>query len=133
MIFESIQAALQLRAHKPHPLHFSTSITGLKKEKRVTNPKTVPTGQIVLQYVRPLRQANRKRTTNVTSATPNVATLLSTHLQNKRHNYPHAPPNKPRDYFPIDIKEQKDSRLFVHRLHTDLIEPPENRYPLKKR
>ena len=67
-----MHAALQLRAHKPQPLHLLVSITGFSKEKREKNPNTVPTGQIVLQYVRPLRQASTARITNVRTAITKV-------------------------------------------------------------
>ena len=41
--------ALQFLAHSPHELHFETSITGLKSGCFDKNPRTVPTGQTVLQ------------------------------------------------------------------------------------
>ena len=51
MYKRQIQAALQLRAHKPHPLHFSTSITGLKKEKRATNPTSILSEEQIKEYI----------------------------------------------------------------------------------
>jgi hypothetical protein len=56
-------------------IHFSVSITGFRSEKRDNAPKTVPTGQMVLQYVRPLRHARTATTMNVMAATANVPML----------------------------------------------------------
>ena len=63
-----MQAALHLREQSPHELHFVVSITGLNIEKREMNPSTVPTGQMVLQYVRPFLHAKMASATSVTTA-----------------------------------------------------------------
>lgn len=70
-----MQAALHFRAHKPHETHLSLSIVILKIEKRDKKPNTVPTGQIVLQYVLPFFQANMNKATNVTAAMMKVGRL----------------------------------------------------------
>ena len=72
----SIHADLQLRAHLLHDMHLSVSITGANTDQRDNRPRSVPTGQIVLQYVRPLRHASTASTTTVTTATTNVPILL---------------------------------------------------------
>ena len=71
-----MQAALQLRAQRPHPLHLLVSMTGFSHENRDTNPKMVPTGQMVLHQVRPLRHANILIINKVEIAMPNVIVLL---------------------------------------------------------
>ena len=71
-----MQEALHLRVQRLHSLHFSASITGLKSEKREKNPSTVPTGQMVLQYVLPLRHARITTAMSVTAAIMKVGMLL---------------------------------------------------------
>jgi hypothetical protein len=70
--------ALHLRAQSLQLIHFSVSITGFKSEKRDNKPRTVPTGHIVLQYVRPLRQAKMAMMIKVTTATAKVDMLRIT-------------------------------------------------------
>ena len=72
-----MQAALQRREHRLQCLHFPASSTGRSNEKREKKPNTVPTGQMVLQYVRPLRYANIANRTNITTAMMNVGKLFS--------------------------------------------------------
>jgi hypothetical protein len=45
-------------------------------ENLETNPKTVPTGQMVLQYTRPFRHANIKTINNEAAAIMNVGKLF---------------------------------------------------------
>jgi hypothetical protein len=71
-----MQAALQLRAHSPQLLHLVVSITGFSIEKRERVPSSVPTGQMVLQYVRPLRHASVPVMMSVAAAMANVAMLF---------------------------------------------------------
>ena len=70
-----MQEALHLRAHNPQPLHLSVSIRGLSKAYFDKKPRTVPTGQIVLQYVRPFLQAKIANMTKLRIAIPIVARL----------------------------------------------------------
>jgi hypothetical protein len=72
-----MHAALQLRAHSPQPLHLSVLIIGLSNENLEMNPNTVPTGQIVLQYVRPPLHANTTMAMRLTTATIITGMLLS--------------------------------------------------------
>lgn len=72
-----MHAALQCRAHSPQLLHLETSITGLKREYLAMVPRNVPTGQIVLQYVRPFRHANKTNTPNVIKAMIKVERLFT--------------------------------------------------------
>lgn len=58
--FGSMQAALQLRAQRPQPLHFEVSITGFSQENRARNPSSVPTGQTVLHQVHPFGDAGQQ-------------------------------------------------------------------------
>ena len=67
--------ALQLRAQRLQPTHFSGSIAGRSSEKRARKPSTVPTGQTVLHHVRPLRQASTAMRAKVAAATAKVAAL----------------------------------------------------------
>ena len=62
----------ELRAQSPQALHFEVSMVGFSSEKRDRKPRTVPTGQTVLQYVRPLRHARMPRIISVADATPRV-------------------------------------------------------------
>jgi hypothetical protein len=48
-----MHAVLHFISHALQPLHLLLSILILKMENLLRNPKMVPTGQIVLQYVRP--------------------------------------------------------------------------------
>ena len=72
-----MQAALQLNSHDLHFLHFSVSIIGRNIAKREKKLSVVPTGQMVLQYVRPFFQARMTTTTRVTTATMKVGRLRS--------------------------------------------------------
>ena len=65
----SIHDALHFLAHRLQLLHFDVLITGRKRAKREKNPKIVPTGQMVLQYVRPPNHDIIATTTNETAAT----------------------------------------------------------------
>ena len=67
-----MQAALQFFEHIEQFLHFSASKRTFSHEKRAKNDRIVPTGQIVLQYVRPPRQASTTSTTSVTKAITNT-------------------------------------------------------------
>ncbi len=51
---------------------FSVSMTGRNMAKREKKLSVVPTGQMVLQYVRPFFQARMTTTTSVTTATRKV-------------------------------------------------------------
>ena len=72
-----MQAALQFLEHCLQFTHFEVSITGLNHEKRAMKPSTVPTGQIVLQYVRPFFQANIPIIIRVAAARRNAGRLRS--------------------------------------------------------
>ena len=72
-----MQDDLHVRSHILQPIHFDLSITGFSNEYFDIAPKIVPTGQIVLQYVRPFFHAKTAITTNVTIATTNVVTLFT--------------------------------------------------------
>ena len=65
----SIHDALHFLAHRLQLLHFVVSIIGRKRAKREKKPNTVPTGQMVLQYVRPPNHDIIATTTNETAAT----------------------------------------------------------------
>ena len=73
----SMQEALQLCSHCLQPLHTFASIIGRNIAKREKKLSVVPTGQMVLQYVRPFRQARMTTTTRVTAATMKVGRLRS--------------------------------------------------------
>ena len=64
--------ALQFLEQRPHLMHLSSSILIFSHEKRAKKLSIVPTGQIVLQYVRPPFQARMMITTSVTAAITNV-------------------------------------------------------------
>ena len=68
--------ALQLLAHEPQLRHLSVSIRIFIMENRDIAPSSVPTGHIVLQYVRPLRHASVTTVSNVAMAMMNVGMLF---------------------------------------------------------
>lgn len=72
----SMHAALQFLSQAWQLLHFPVSIIGRKIAKREKKLRIVPTGQMVLQYVLPLRAAKMKMIMNVTAAIINVGILL---------------------------------------------------------
>ena len=63
-----MQAALQFFEHKEQLRHLSLSNCIFIHEYRDRKLSVVPTGQMVLQYVRPLRQASMKSMISVTAA-----------------------------------------------------------------
>ena len=67
-----MQAALQFLEQSEQFLHLSVSKWILNHENRAKKLKMVPTGQMVLQYVLPPRQANTTRITKVTAAIMNT-------------------------------------------------------------
>ena len=58
-------------------MHLSASIIGLNMAKRERKLSVVPTGQMLLQYVRPPLKDSATSTTSVTTATTKVGTLRS--------------------------------------------------------
>ena len=72
----SIHEDLQFLEQIPHFIHFSVSICILNHEKREKKLKKVPIGQMLLQYVRPLRHDRMTITTKVTDAIIKVGQLL---------------------------------------------------------
>lgn len=64
----SMHEALHRVAHTPQWVHFAGSIRIFHQEKRLINPKNVPTGQMVLQYVRPCFQARYPTPSKVSRA-----------------------------------------------------------------
>ena len=64
-----MQDALQFKPHKPHSLHLEGSITGRNRAKREKKLSVVPTGQMLLQYSRPVNHASRPTASKVTPAT----------------------------------------------------------------
>ena len=63
-----MHAALQFLEQREQFLHFFSSKRIFRKENRAKNESIVPTGQMVLQYVRPPRQARINSTTSVADA-----------------------------------------------------------------
>ena len=61
-----MQEDLHPRSQRPHWVHLVVSMVGRKRAKRLTRPRVVPTGQMVLQYSRPQSQAQQPMTTSVT-------------------------------------------------------------------
>ena len=72
----SMHCALHFRSHTLHFTHLSVSIIGLNAAKRARKLSAVPTGQMLLQYVRPPRNAKATTTTSVIPATISTGTLL---------------------------------------------------------
>jgi hypothetical protein len=77
-----MHADLQFFEHIEQFLHLLSLNCIFRNEKRLMKLSTVPTGQMVLQYVRPLRQANTIRIINITIAkvitTPVLGSPVST-------------------------------------------------------
>ena len=67
-----MQAALQFLEQSEQFLHLSSLKWIFRNEKRAKKLSMVPTGQMVLQYVLPPRQANITRITKVTAAMMNT-------------------------------------------------------------
>ena len=65
-----MHAALQFFEHREQLRHFSLSKVTFSSEKRARNDSAVPTGQMVLQYVRPLRHASTASMTSMAMAMP---------------------------------------------------------------
>ena len=63
-----MQAALQFLEQSEQFLHLSSLKWIFRNENRAKKLSMVPTGQMVLQYVLPPRQANTTRITKVTAA-----------------------------------------------------------------
>ena len=68
----SIHEALHFFAQSPHFTHLSWSMTGFITEFSAKIERIVPTGQIVLQYVRPPRNARIAISTSEKRAIPNI-------------------------------------------------------------
>ena len=64
----SMHEALHCFPQSPQLRHFSVSITGANMLRLEKNPRIVPTGQTVLQYVLPPFHANTNITMKVTAA-----------------------------------------------------------------
>ena len=73
----SMQALLQLRAHRPQPLQRLVSITGRYSGRRAIRPSSVPTGHTVLHQVRPPLHASSPMTTSMTSDTTSAGRLFT--------------------------------------------------------
>ena len=67
-----MQAALQFLEQSEQFLHLSSLKWIFRNENLAKKLSMVPTGQMVLQYVLPPRQANITRTTKVTAAMMNT-------------------------------------------------------------
>ena len=72
-----MQEALQLRWQRVQLLHFVVSMVMRNSENRDNKPSSVPTGQMVLQYVRPLRHANMTIIISVRIAVAKTLMLFS--------------------------------------------------------
>ena len=70
--------ALQFLVQSEQLRHFSVSKCIFSHEKRLRKLSRVPTGQMVLQYVRPLRHANTASTMSVTTAMTVTTVMLGT-------------------------------------------------------
>ena len=72
----SMQELLQLRSHLRQLVHFSVSMTGLRSEKRESNPNSVPTGQMLLHHQRPRKKARRMIRIRLTPPTTFTAAIV---------------------------------------------------------
>jgi hypothetical protein len=75
LVFASMQEALHFCAQMPQEAHLFLSMRILKRENLFRKPRTVPTGQMELQYSRPFAYARTPIIMNVNDAIINEKTL----------------------------------------------------------